>query len=51
MPLRHRHAYAADFQRGLPTGDINRRRSSPHNAGAHRTAQPRSVRFELVVLS
>ena len=45
MPLRHRHAYAADFQRGLPTGDINRRRSSPHNAGAHRSpAQIRQVR-------
>ena len=45
MPLRYRHAYAAGLQRGLPTGDINRRRSSPHNAGAHRNPAPiRQVR-------
>jgi hypothetical protein len=24
MPLPHRHDYAADLHRGLPTGDINR---------------------------
>ena len=29
MPLRHRHGYAADIHRGLPTGDINQPRSSP----------------------
>jgi len=28
MPLRHRHGYAADLHRGLPTGDINQSRSS-----------------------
>ena len=46
MPLRHRHAYPAALQRGLPAGDINRRRSSPPaSAGAHRNpAQIRQVR-------
>ncbi len=45
MPLRHRHAYAAVLRRGLPTGDINRRGSSPHSAGARRgPAQIRQVR-------
>ncbi len=35
MPLQLRHEYAAGLPRGLPTGDINRPRSSPHpSAGA-----------------
>ena len=29
MPLRPCHGYAADLHRGLPTGDINRRKESP----------------------
>ena len=32
MPLRLRHEYAAGLPRGLPTGDINRPRSSPQQA-------------------
>ena len=52
MPLRLRHGYAADLHRGLPTGDINQPKSSPHVAVEVRAAtQPRSVRFELVVFS
>ncbi len=31
MPLQHRHAYAADIRRGLPTSDINRSKSSHHH--------------------
>jgi hypothetical protein len=49
MPLRHRHAYAADLQRGLPSGSCLPPRKFParnEGAGAHRF-QPRSVRFEL----
>jgi hypothetical protein len=49
MPLRLRHVYAADLQRGLPAGDINRLGSSPHIVWVRAAAQPRSVRFELVV--
>ncbi len=51
MPLRHRHGYAADLHRGLPTGDINRSRSSPPvMKGWVRTAiQPGSTGFELAV--
>ena len=30
MPLRYRHGYAAGIHRGLPPGDIDRPRSSPH---------------------
>ena len=47
MPLRPRHAYAADLQRGLPAGDINRLESRPPIAPAcvHRDpAQIRQVR-------
>ncbi len=53
MPLRHRHGYAADLHRGLPTGDINQPQSSPHlhHVGVRAATQPRSVRFELVVQS
>ncbi len=29
MPLQPRHGYAADFHRGLPTGDITQPKSSP----------------------
>ena len=50
MPLRHRHGYAADFHRGLPTRP---RRPGPEFPTRHekrvRTAnQPISARFELV---
>jgi hypothetical protein len=34
MPLRPRHAYAADFRRGLPAGHINRPGSHPTPPGA-----------------
>lgn len=52
MPLQPRHGYAADLHHGLPTGDINRSRSSPHDIVAWVRAgiQPRSARFELVAL-
>jgi hypothetical protein len=51
MPLRHRHGYAADLHRDLPTGDINQPRSSPPvMKGRVRTAiQPTSTGFELAV--
>jgi len=49
MPLRPRHGYAADLHRGLPTGDINRPRSSPPMIRRVRAAtQPTSIGFELV---
>jgi hypothetical protein len=48
MPLRPRHAYAADFRRGLRIGDINRSRSSPRVARICAATQPTSARFELV---
>ena len=51
MPLRLRHVYAADFRRGLPAGDINRFGSSPLIVRVRAAAQPRSARFELVVLA
>ena len=55
MPLPHRHDYAAGIHRGLPTGDINRSKSSPHAddlvVGMRVATQPRSARFELVVSS
>src|SRR3954462_12097903 len=56
MPLQHRHGYAAGIHRGLPTGDINRPRSSPtgdvsdHADRVRAAIQPRSARLELVVL-
>jgi hypothetical protein len=34
MPLQHRHGYAAGIHHGLPTGDINRPKSSPHGIAA-----------------
>src|SRR3954454_3554515 len=42
LPLRHRHEYAADIPRGLPTGDFTRHRSRPPDhdhdrVGVHRT--------------
>ncbi len=62
MPLQHRHGYAADLHRGLPTGDITQSRSSPDHhtdpadepglggavTGVRAAIQPRSARFELV---
>jgi hypothetical protein len=52
MPLQHRHGYAADLHRGLPTGDIARPRSSSHQPSVRVRAaiQPSSARFELVAL-
>jgi hypothetical protein len=56
MPLQHRHGYAAGIHRGLPTGDIDRPRSSPtgdalgHADRVARCFQPRSARLELVAL-
>jgi hypothetical protein len=51
LPLRHRHGYAADLHRGLPTGEHMAVKEFPTTrqvAGAHRT-QPISARLELVV--
>ena len=51
MPLQHHHDYAAGLHRGLPTGDSDRSKSSPHNHIVVRVrvaTQPRSTRFELV---
>ena len=45
MPLRLRHGYAAGIHRGLPIGDINRPRSSPHFVRVRTATQPISVRF------
>ena len=52
MPLQPRHGYAAGIHHDLPTGDINRSRSSPPKRdGRVRVAtQPWSVRFELLDL-
>ncbi len=60
MPLQHRHGYAADLHRGLPTGDITQSKSSPDHhtdtalgdvvIGVRAAIQPRSARFELVDL-
>ena len=50
MPLQHRHGYAAGIHHGLPTGDIDRSKSCPHDTNTERARvalQPRSVRFEL----
>jgi hypothetical protein len=46
MPLRLRHTYAAGIRCGLPTGDINRPKSSLHRGGGARRspAQIRQVR-------
>ena len=52
MPLPHRHDYAADLHRGLPTGDINRPKEFPaHFRQVRAAAQPTSVRLELVVFA
>src|ERR1039458_2398200 len=45
MPLRLRHGYAAGIHRGLPIGDMNRPRSSPHFVQIRTATQPVSVRF------
>ncbi len=52
MPLQPRHGYAAGLHHGLPNGDIDRSRSSPHNniVRVRAATQPRSARFELVAL-
>ena len=50
MPLQHRHGYAAGIHRGLPAGDINRPKSSPHIVRVRVATQPRSTRFELLAL-
>jgi len=38
MPLQHRHGYAADLHRGLPTGDITRPGSSRPMVASMRAA-------------
>jgi hypothetical protein len=45
MPLRLRHGYAAGIHRGLPIGNIDQPRSSPHFARIRTATQPISVRF------
>jgi hypothetical protein len=40
MPLRLRHGDAADFHRGLPTGDINQPKSSLHVMRVRAATQP-----------
>ncbi|MQY24864.1 hypothetical protein NRB56_04170 [Nocardia sp. RB56] len=48
MSLRHRHGYAVDLPRGLPTGFDKPIREFPaESAGTHRFL-PRSARFEQV---
>ena len=48
MPLRHRHAYAADIQRGLRGGDLFPPPEFPAQLLRVRiAAQPTSTRFEL----
>ena len=44
MPLRLRHTYAAGIQCGLPTGDTNRPRSSPHQRGEGARRCPAQIR-------
>ena len=48
MPLQHCHGYAAGIHHGLPTGDINRPKSSPPSIAVwvRVAARPRSARFE-----
>lgn len=52
MPLRHRHGYAADLHRGLPTSDTKPAKEFPtRQDGQVRTAiQPTSTGFELAAL-
>jgi hypothetical protein len=45
MPLRLRHGYAAGIHRGLPIGNINQPRSSPHFVQIRTATQPISVRL------
>ena len=49
MPLRHRHGYAADLHRGLPTGDIKPAQEFParHEGQVRAATQPLSTGFEL----
>jgi len=35
MPLPHRHDYAAELHRDLPTGDINRPKEFPANVDGY----------------
>ena len=49
MPLRHRHGYAADLHRGLPTSDTTPAKEFParHHGQVRTAIQPRSTGFEL----
>ena len=44
MPLPHRHNYAADLHRGLPTGDINRPKEFPNPEGSGARGGPAHIR-------
>ena len=49
MPLRHRHGYAADLHRDLPTSDIEPVQEFParHEEQVRAAIQPASTGFEL----
>ena len=49
LPRQHRHAYAAGFQRGLPTDTLNSASESPPGSGV-RCTRPISSRLEPVEL-
>lgn len=44
LPRQHRHAYAADFQRGLPTDEWSRLRSRPPTSTGGRALRPAQIR-------
>ena len=44
MPLPHRHDYAADLHRGLPTGDINRPKGVPRQSSTGARGGPAHIR-------
>ena len=52
MPLQHRHGYAADLHRGLPTGDINRPKNHPHTTAVWVcvATRPRSASIQPLAL-
>jgi hypothetical protein len=52
MPLRHRHGYAADLHRGLPTSAIKPAKEFParHDGQVRAAIQPTSTGFELAAL-
>jgi hypothetical protein len=52
MPLRHRHGYAADLHRGLPTSATTPAKEFParHHGQVRTAIQPTSTGFELAAL-